>query len=68
MLFPLVVKKGDDLGEGEDEVVICPAQVLVAKPKKGKSVRVMSGAVDMTDPRRSMQSVMAPESVEMGGM
>lgn len=53
VLFPLVVKKGDDSGEGEDEVVVCPAQVLVAKPAKGKKVvRVMSGAMDL-DSRRS---------------
>jgi hypothetical protein len=30
LLFPLVVKKGDDSGAGDDEVVIYPAQVLVA--------------------------------------
>jgi hypothetical protein len=35
VLFPLVVKKGDDDGVGEEEVVVCPAQVLVAK-NKGK--------------------------------
>lgn len=29
MLFPLVVKRGDDSGAGEEEVVVCPAQVLV---------------------------------------
>ncbi|TVY90866.1 hypothetical protein LAWI1_G008796, partial [Lachnellula willkommii] len=40
VLFPLVVKKGDDSGEGDEEIVVCPAQVLVAKPKK--SVRVFS--------------------------
>ncbi|PKX98630.1 uncharacterized protein P174DRAFT_456324 [Aspergillus novofumigatus IBT 16806] len=34
VLFPLVVKKGNDTGEGEDEVVVCPAQVLVARPDK----------------------------------
>jgi len=28
VLFPLVVRKGDDSGEGDDEVVVCPAQVL----------------------------------------
>jgi myosin heavy subunit len=59
VLFPLVVKKGDDFGEGEDEVVVCPAQVLVAKPQKGKKVvRVMSGAMDV-DQRRS--STILPE-------
>ncbi|KAI9835304.1 MAG: hypothetical protein M1819_002448 [Sarea resinae] len=48
VLFPLVVKKGDDEGEGDEEIVVCPAQVLVAKPPekkdKGKKVvRVVSG-------------------------
>lgn len=31
VLFPLVVKKGNDLGEGDEEIVVCPAQVLVAR-------------------------------------
>ncbi|CAG9970775.1 unnamed protein product [Clonostachys byssicola] len=30
VLFPLVVKKGDDEGVGDDEIVVCPAQVIVA--------------------------------------
>ncbi|XP_044724799.1 involucrin repeat protein [Hirsutella rhossiliensis] len=33
VLFPLVVKRGDDDGVGEDKVVVCPAQVLVARDK-----------------------------------
>lgn len=33
VLFPLVVKKGDDNGIGDDEIVVCPAQVLVAQPR-----------------------------------
>ncbi|KAF2664593.1 hypothetical protein BT63DRAFT_443657 [Microthyrium microscopicum] len=57
VLFPLVVKKGDDSGEGEDEIVVCPAQVLVAKQNKGKKVvRVLSGAMDI-DPRRSSAAI-----------
>jgi hypothetical protein len=36
VLFPLVIKKGDDNGEGGDEIVICPAQVLIAKGKKAE--------------------------------
>ena len=32
VLFPLVVKKGDDKGQGDDEIVVCPAQVLMAVP------------------------------------
>ena len=58
VLFPLVVKKGDDDGEGEDEIVVCPAQVLVAKPGKDKKVvRVMSGAMDIDNPSSSRRSV-----------
>ncbi|KAM3089199.1 hypothetical protein ACMFMG_000807 [Clarireedia jacksonii] len=43
VLFPLVVKKGDDLGQGDEEIVVCPAQVLVAKPgRRSKGVRVFT--------------------------
>jgi hypothetical protein len=38
VLFPLVVKKGCNTGAGEEEVVVCPAQVLVAKPNREKQV------------------------------
>lgn len=34
VLFPLVVKKGDDNGVGDEEIVVCPAQVLVAGDKR----------------------------------
>lgn len=54
VLFPLVVKKGDDRGEGDEEIVVCPAQVLVAKPKKA---RFMDGT---NHSRVSMQSSMPP--------
>lgn len=33
VLFPLVVKKGDDEGLGDDEIVVCPAQVIVSRPR-----------------------------------
>lgn len=64
VLFPLVVKKGDDFGEGEDEIVVCPAQVLVAKPASKKVVRVMSGAMSIDRPfsRVSRMTSVAPES------
>ena len=43
VLFPLVVKKGDDTGVGDEEIVVCPAQVLTAPGgKEKKTVRVMS--------------------------
>ncbi|KAI9653814.1 MAG: hypothetical protein M1831_005681 [Alyxoria varia] len=60
VLFPLVVKKGNDLGETEEEVVVCPAQVLVARPGKGKKVRIMSEMP--ADSNHSMHSV-APSTV-----
>lgn len=73
VLFPLVVKKGDDLGQGDEEIVVCPAQVLVAKPRMGRGPvgRVYSPAsgVDMdkkSDRSRtpaSMQSSMPDTNV-----
>lgn len=67
VLFPLVVKKGDEIGEGKDEIVVCPAQVLVAGSKLGKKVvRVLSGAMDIDDPRRSNHSVIS--GMDSGGM
>lgn len=59
VLFPLVVKKGDDRGDSEEEVVVCPAQVLVAKPGKDKKlVRVISAAmsIDISTGNRSNES------------
>lgn len=56
VLFPLVVKKGDDSGVGDEEIVVCPAQVLVAKPKK--SVRIFSPESVAAQSRVSMQSSM----------
>ncbi|KAI5206329.1 hypothetical protein E4T38_03891 [Aureobasidium subglaciale] len=67
VLFPLVVKKGDDFGEGEDEIVVCPAQVLVAGSKQGKKVvRVLSGAMDIDNPRTSNHSIIS--GLESGNM
>lgn len=51
VLFPLVVKRGDERGVGgaEDELVVCPAQVLVAreeKDRRGKGKeRAVSGEI-----------------------
>ena len=67
VLFPLVVKKGNDVGEGDDEVVVCPAQVLVARPGKDKKVsRMMSGDRMSLDASKSVYSVapsVAPSSM-----
>ncbi|KAK1815470.1 hypothetical protein LTR12_010105 [Friedmanniomyces endolithicus] len=61
VLFPLVVKKGDEYGQGEGEIVVCPAQVLVQNEggKGKKVVRVLSGAMEIDDPRRSRQSLIS---------
>jgi hypothetical protein len=40
VLFPLVVKKGDDTGLGDDEIVVCPAQVLIARSNRRKSRQI----------------------------
>jgi hypothetical protein len=59
VLFPLVVKQGDDNGVGTDEIVVCPAQVLVAKNAKMKRhVQGAHGASGM-----SVQSMM-PDRVD----
>ncbi|EQK97832.1 involucrin repeat protein [Ophiocordyceps sinensis CO18] len=44
VLFPLVVKRGDDDGVGEDKVVVCPAQVLVARDKGKRHLTPSSDA------------------------
>jgi hypothetical protein len=60
VLFPLVVKKGDDSGEGEEEVVVSTAQVVVNRPATGKKVvRVISGPMDV-DGRVSTNSFGPP--------
>jgi hypothetical protein len=58
VLFPLVVKKGSDTGEGDEEIVVCPAQVLVARSGKDKkAVRVLSGdRMSIDQASRSVQS------------
>ncbi|ELR03049.1 hypothetical protein GMDG_05896 [Pseudogymnoascus destructans 20631-21] len=59
VLFPLVVKQGDDEGVGEEEIVVCPAQVLVARPREpGSSVGMRGG--------RNVSRVSIPVSSAMG--
>jgi len=66
VLFPLVVKKGDEAGEGDEEIVVCPAQVVLARKERQhhypsehadepsrKVVRVLSSDVVM-DGRRAV--------------
>lgn len=62
VLFPLVVKNEDD----DEQIVVCPAQVLVADATrgKGKSVRVSSGG----QAARSVASLAATDVNMEGGM
>jgi hypothetical protein len=69
VLFPLVVKKGDDDGVGDDEVVVCPAQVIVARPRSKSrqsyrapssdagGVSLLRGGSPSTAPNRSNVSM-----------
>ncbi|OJJ50489.1 hypothetical protein ASPZODRAFT_55555 [Penicilliopsis zonata CBS 506.65] len=56
VLFPLVVKKGNDQGHGTEEVVVTPAQVLIARPEPDR--------MTLDAATRSVHSI-APSS--MGG-
>lgn len=80
VLFPLVVVKGDTSGLGDDEIVVSPAQVLVAKPDSSrKSIRMVTpvsdggggvsllrGGSPSTTPNRSNVSMKEAEYLEGG--
>ncbi|KAE8379482.1 hypothetical protein BDV26DRAFT_291218 [Aspergillus bertholletiae] len=69
VLFPLVVKKGNDTGEGEEEVVVCPAQVLVARsPKDKKVTRMLSGDRMSLDGTRSIHSIAPSSTMDMSNV
>jgi len=62
VLFPLVVRRGDDFGVGDDEVVVCPAQVLIRRPvvsPKGKNREAT--------PVSQMGGLLHPASSDAGG-
>ncbi|KAF6818636.1 hypothetical protein CSOJ01_01801 [Colletotrichum sojae] len=65
VLFPLVVKKGDDAGNDDDEIVVCPAQVLVARPK-GKSVRLFTPGSDAGETSLGANTAAAHSDISMG--
>lgn len=75
VLFPLVVKKGDDGGVGDDEIVVCPAQVIVARPRSksrqsfresdaGGGVSLLRGGSPSTGRSRSNASMRDAEGME----
>ena len=76
VLFPLVVKKGNDDGEGEEEIVVCPAQVLVARPdrkSKANSGRVVSAqsdrmSVDQMSRANVSRHSLAPSPMDMSNV
>ncbi|KKY25264.1 putative involucrin repeat protein [Phaeomoniella chlamydospora] len=61
VLFPLVVKRGNDDGEGDEEIVVCPAQVLVARQddRRKEKRRMVSGG-------QSVHSLAPSEMMDMG--
>ena len=63
VLFPLVVKKGDETGVGDEEIVVCPAQVLTAPVGKEKKTVRMTSA----EPSARTASYAGSEA-GMGGM
>ncbi|KAH0847054.1 hypothetical protein FOPE_11754 [Fonsecaea pedrosoi] len=67
VLFPLVVKKGDDNGVGDEEIVVCPAQVLIARPDKGKRVKSSARHVSGGSDAKSLRAV-STHSLAMSGM
>ncbi|KAK5280252.1 hypothetical protein LTR40_006617 [Exophiala xenobiotica] len=72
VLFPLVVKKGDDNGVGDDEIVVCPAQVLIAGPDKGKksrgAMRATSGGSHSDRMNVDARSLRAVSTHSLGAM
>ncbi|EPE03974.1 involucrin repeat protein [Ophiostoma piceae UAMH 11346] len=65
VLFPLVVKKGDDKGQGDDEIVVCPAQVLMAAPLQRRAgSRAGGSTIESSIGKRRM---MTPGS-DVGGV
>lgn len=75
VLFPLVVKQGDDGGGGEEKVVVCPAQVLIARPEKEKAGKKMGVGGErmgtgMNLDQKSMRSShsVAPSSLDVGNV
>lgn len=63
VLFPLVVKNEED----DEQIIVCPAQVLTADPKGEKTVRVLSVAGSMQGGRS--EASFAGSDVHMeGGM
>ena len=80
VLFPLVVKKGDDNGVGDDEIVVSPAQVLIAKSSSSRrsirmvtpssdagGVSLLRGGSPSTAPNRSNVSMAQPEAEYLEG-
>ncbi|KAK1782079.1 hypothetical protein QBC45DRAFT_319799 [Copromyces sp. CBS 386.78] len=66
VLFPLVIRKGDDWGRGDDEVVVCPAQVLVQRPRKQRRGRVVSAGKQVAREPGAVQREPVPVPVPQG--
>ncbi len=64
VLFPLVVKTGDDSGQGDDKVVVHPAQVLLATPLPR---RTAPGSRRMVTPSSDAGGVSLLSATQHGG-
>lgn len=62
VLFPLVVKKGDDSGVGDEEIVVCPAQVVVARESRSRHITPGSdaGGASLGAPSRLSLAITEP--------
>jgi len=67
VLFPLVVKKGDDEGVGDDEIVVCPAQVLIARPDRAKKPRSSTRHASGGSDAKSLKAI-STHSLAMSGI
>ncbi|KAL6887910.1 hypothetical protein GGI43DRAFT_388267 [Trichoderma evansii] len=62
VLFPLVVKKGDDDGSNDEEIVICPAQVLIARSKLTRQPTPSDGGRASTGTARLSDGTNSPDT------
>ncbi|KAK4147601.1 uncharacterized protein C8A04DRAFT_8780 [Dichotomopilus funicola] len=62
VLFPLVLRKGDDHGRGEDEIVVTPAQVLAGDLFSHVARRGSPGAISTVSAANNNNNMTSPNS------
>ncbi|KAG6270391.1 hypothetical protein E4U48_003880 [Claviceps purpurea] len=63
VLFPLVVKRGNDDGVGEDKIVVCPAQVLIVRDHRHRRLTASSSDAGVASLGGHSRISLVPESV-----